>query len=219
MIRIAGAYRLPLMAITLIIVLAIGLPKLVPCFDALLAFLSSDRLHPLWVILAFLVLPLLFFPITALLVLVGIRFDAVAGVLLMWALIPAHLTVSYGLVRTLLYDAVKRLAEKRDFRIFSLPGDRQLEFGLVFMAVPGLPYAVKNCLLPLTGISFRRYLAIGWLVQGLMGIPFIVLGDAAARWSVHLFLVYALLLVSANFLMRHFRKRYARMVSSTQKEQ
>lgn len=218
MIRISGAYRIPLTAIVLIIVLAIGLPKLIPYFDALLAYLHSDRLHPLWVILAFLVLPLLFCPITALLVLVGIRFDAVAGVLVMLALMPAHLMVSYGLVRTLLYDAVKRAAEKRDFRIFSLPGDRQLEFGLVFMALPGLPYTVKNCLLPLTGISFGRYLAIGWLVQGLMGIPFVVLGDAVARWSVHLFLVYVLLLVSAYLLTRHFRKRYARMVSSTPKE-
>jgi hypothetical protein len=60
------------------------------------------------------------------------------------------------------------------------------------MAIPGLSYAMKNYLLPLSGVSFRVHIGVGFLTQGALGIPFIVAGHAAAGKSF--FLLAALLL-------------------------
>lgn len=179
-----------------------------------LALLKSDRTHPSIVIASFLVLPTLFFPISALLVLVGIRFGALWGSLIMLVLIPAHLLFSFFLVRRLFRTQLEWLARKKDYRILNIPKARRRQFGFLFMAVPGLPYTVKNYLLPISGISFKDYFWIGWLVQGVMGIPFVVLGDAAARWSIQIFAAFAVLFVIAYVGSRKIQKRYERVVRS-----
>lgn len=182
--------------------------------QAALALLSSDRTHPAVVVVSFLILPTLFFPISTLLVLVGIRFGALWGSLIALMLIPAHLLTAFFLVRRFLHRRLDRLARKKNYPIFKIPQERCREFGLLFMAVPGLPYTVKNYLLPVSGISFWDYFWIGWLVQGLMGIPFVVLGDAASRWSVHIFVVFAILFVIAFFISRKLKQRYDRLIES-----
>lgn len=182
--------------------------------QALLSYIQSDRAHPAVIVLAFLVLPMLFFPVTALLVLIGIRFDVIPGLVIVFLLIPVHLLIAFSVVRSVLYEHVKKFARKKGYPILNVPGDRYLEFGLVFMAVPGLPYAVKNYLLPVSGIPFREYFLISWLVNGMLGIPFVVLGDAASRWSIPLFFFFLLLLIVAYFISRKIRKRYDRMLQT-----
>lgn len=177
-----------------------------------LSLLKSDRTHPFIVITAFLVLPAIFFPISALLVLVGVRFGALWGSLIMFSLIPAHLLFSFFLVRRLFRSQLEWLARKKDYGILNVPEDRYVQFGFLFMAVPGLPYTVKNYLLPVSGISFRDYFWIGWLVQGVMGIPFVVLGDAAAQWSIQILAVFMVLFIVAYFISKKLQKKYERVV-------
>ncbi|MBR9986795.1 MAG: VTT domain-containing protein [Desulfosarcina sp.] len=158
---------------------------------------------------------MMFFPITALLVLVGIRFDAVAGILIMFMVMPAHLLFSFFVVRTLFRSQLERFARKKKYAIFNIPADRQLGFAFVFMAVPGLPYAVKNYLLPISNIPFREYFLISWLVNSVMGIPFVMLGHAASKWNIQMILILIVLLGAAYFIAQQVRKRYAQMVQST----
>ena len=181
---------------------------------AALALLSSDRTHPAIVVGSFLVLPALFFPISTLLVLVGVRFGALWGSLISLVLMPAHLLVAFFLVRHFFYARIERLARRKNSPIFNIPAERYREFGLLFMAVPGLPYTVKNYLLPVSGISFRDYFWIGWVIQGLMGIPFVVLGNAASQWSVGILALFAILFVIVFFISRKLKQRYERLVQS-----
>ncbi len=179
-----------------------------------LALLSSDRTHPAIVVGSFLILPAIFFPISTLLVLVGVRFGALWGSLIALMLIPGHLLLAFFMVRRFLHRRLDRLVRKKNYPIFNVAPERCREFGLLFMAVPGLPYTVKNYLLPVSGISFWDYFWIGWLVQGLMGIPFVVLGDAASKWSIHIFVVFAILFVIVFFISRKLKQRYDRLVES-----
>ena len=180
----------------------------------LVRFLENDRAHPLLVILAFLILPLFFFPVSALLILLGLRFDMLSGILIMFILMPVHLAVSFFAARSVLGRHAEKLARNKHYQRFQVPQDRLLEFGFIFMAIPGMPYSVKNYLLPLSGIRFREYFFISWLVQGVMGIPFVVLGEAASQWSYHLLTGFLVLFVVFFVIGRKLRKRYDTLVQS-----
>lgn len=214
MLEILRQYRFLLLPALTIVAVGAGLAGYQEEIQDALALLSSERTHPAIVVGAFLVLPAIFFPISTLLVLVGVRFGALWGSLITLALIPSHLVLAFFLVRRFFQARLARLARRKNYPIFNIPDERCREFGLLFMAVPGLPYTVKNYLLPVSGISFRDYFWIGWIVQGLMGIPFVVLGDAASRWSVQIFALFALLFVIVFFISRKLKQRYERLVAS-----
>lgn len=185
---------------------------------ALLLFLKSGRAHPVLVISAFLVLPMLFFPISMLLVLLGLYFDLPIALAIMFASMPVHLSVAFVVVTFIFRNTAERLAHIRHRRILQIPESRLVQFGFLFMALPGLPYTVKNYLLPLSGIQFRSYLFIGWLVQGIMAVPFLMLGDAVAQWRVQMFAAFFLLFILFFFITRKVQKRYERLIESGGKE-
>ena len=176
---------------------------------ALADVMKSDQTPPLLVVLSFLVLPVVFFPITILLVVVGIRFEMGWGLLIMMLAMPFHLLFSYWVTHSFLRKRIERFARQRNEFVLNVPKHRQVTFGLMFMAVPGLPYAVKNYLLPLSGMDLKKYLLISWAVQGAMGIPFVILGDAASRFSIPLFIGFALLFIVAFMISRKIKRRLA----------
>lgn len=180
--------------------------------------ISSENSHPALLFGAFLVLPAIGFPISPFLILIGLRFGSVAGIILMFCAMAAHLTAAYWITRRFFQNRFETLARNKNIHIPELPEKRRLIFGFVFMAVPGLSYTLKNHLLPLSGISFFPYFLCGWLIQGAMGAPFIVLGHAATRWSVPLFAgLFALFLVT--FIFRKWvRKKYNRFLNMIVKE-
>lgn len=207
-------YRSLILAAGLMLAVGTGFLFFREDIQPLLSLLKSDRTHPAVLIGCFLVLPMVFFPISALLVLIGIRFDALGGLLIMFALMPVHLFLSFYAIRSMFRDRIERFARQKNTGIFKIPPARHVEFAFLFMAVPGLPYTVKNYLLPVSGISFRKYLLISWLVQGVMGTPFVVLGDAASKWNLYLFLIMLVLFIVVYFITKMARKRYDRMVGS-----
>ncbi|MCF8068405.1 MAG: VTT domain-containing protein [Desulfobacterales bacterium] len=207
-------YRTLLLPVTLIIALGAAIIFFHEDIQSGLLLLKSDRTHPAVIIFSFLVLPAIFFPVSVLLVLIGLRFGVIWGIVIMFLLIPAHLFFSYFLIRRVFHDRLEWLARKKNFGILNIPKGRHIKFGILFMVVPGLPYTIKNYLLPLSGISFRHYFWISWLTQGVMGIPFIVLGEAASIWNIY-FVFIAILLFFAGYLInRQIRKRYGHMVES-----
>jgi uncharacterized membrane protein YdjX (TVP38/TMEM64 family) len=82
-----------------------------------------------------------------------------------------------------------------------LPENRRLGFGFLFMAIPGLSDALKNFLLPLSGIRFFPYMVCAWLIQSIMGIPFVIMGRAVVQWDMKLLAVAGSILL-AIFLFR-----------------
>jgi uncharacterized membrane protein YdjX (TVP38/TMEM64 family) len=191
--------------------LAVGLLVFDEPVRRLLIYINSGRSPAAVPVFALLVLPMVLFPVTPLLILIGLRFDSGLGTLIMFLVMPIHLSLSFMFTRRWLRRRMQAFARKIGYRHVTLPRNRHFEFSLLFMAVPGLPYAVKNYLLPVSNISFRTYLATGWLAQGVMGIPFVVLGDAAAAWSAPLFIAFVLLLLITAAIARLVRKRLDRM--------
>ena len=152
-------------------------------------------------LLPYAVLPAVGFPVTPFLVLLGLRFGTVWGVVIMLAVTPLHLAVSFWFTRAVASRWIQNLAEKIGVSIPRMPENRHLGYGFLFMVIPGLSYALKNYLLPLSGIRFFPYMVCAWLIQGIMGIPFVIMGKAVVQWDVKL-LAVAGGIILAVFLFR-----------------
>jgi uncharacterized membrane protein YdjX (TVP38/TMEM64 family) len=189
-----------------------------PDFRELFRYIKSPGIHPAALLFAFFILPVFGFPISVLLVLLGLRFGTVGGIAAMFLIIPLHLAVSFFLARSVFGELIKKLAGEKRVQKLQVPEHRHLEFSFVFMAVPGLSYAMKNYLLPLSGVRFRYYFFIGWLVQGLMGIPFVILGKVPTDWDPGLIFVAVLIFVLIYVVMKWGQKRYRNMVKASKKK-
>ena len=137
--------------------------------------LIQEKTHPALLLVTFLVLPVVGFPISVFLILLGIRFGPGYGLLIMWTGMGTHLLITFILSRSYIRPWLFLLADKWAFTVPRLPENRQILVSLLFMAVPGLPYTLKNYLLALAGVPFVTYFTVSWIANGLMGTPFVVL--------------------------------------------
>jgi uncharacterized membrane protein YdjX (TVP38/TMEM64 family) len=163
--------------------------------DAFWTYISQSQVHPALILLPYAVLPIAGVPIIPFLVLLGLRFGSAWGIVIMLAAMPIHLTVSFWFTRTVAGPWIKTLAEKVGATIPELPEKRQFGYGCLFMGIPGLSYALKNYLLPLSGIRFFPYLLCGWLIQGVMGVPFVIMGKALIQWDMKLMAVVGVIVL------------------------
>ncbi|MGB5987517.1 MAG: hypothetical protein WBG37_19585, partial [Desulfobacterales bacterium] len=156
----------------------------------LLGAVVNEATSPALFILLYALLPMLGFPISLFLVLLGVKFGSANGVLIMFAVLPLHLLAAYGVVHTWLRELLLRLLKKRDLELPRIPKQHAASFSFLFMAVPGLSYSLKNYILPLAGVPARHFFLSGFLAQGFMGIPFVVARNAAAGKSAYLLAAY-----------------------------
>ena len=178
--------------------------------DEIAAFLNyavSEETHPVLFLLMFALLPLVGFPISAFLVLIGAKFGAWAGVLIMAAGMPIHLMVAFFVAHSFLRTLVQRYLEKIDYRLPEVPKNRIFSFSFIFMAVPGLSYTLKNYVLALSGVPFKYFFLSGYLIQAAMGIPFVIAGEALAGKSLLLLAAVLAVLLVIYFIVYKIRKR------------
>ena len=71
----------------------------------------------------------------------------------------------------------------------------------LFLPLVGFP-VTRFLVLPLSGIRFFPYLMCGWLIQGIMGVPFVIMGKALIHWDMKLLAVVGMI-VLVIFLFRH----------------
>lgn len=194
----------------LAIIIAIGLYLFLSSenpADLLSSYLKDDINIYLFSLLMIL-LPLIGAPISIFLVLVGIKFGIVMGILLTGVIMLFHLLATYYMVHSFLRLRVVRVLQKFDMKIPQLPQKGKKRLGFVFMIFPGIPYTMKNYLFALTEMPFIPYMLISWTAQFSLCIPFIVLGKGVIGMDpVILFAAIGILLLSIvgqNFI----RKRY-----------
>lgn len=166
----------------------------------------NRKTHPALLLSLYLVLPVFGFPISPFLILFGIKFGALLGNALVFAGLPLHLLGTYCLAQSVLGPWIQRLAEKHGFTVPQVPPHSSIWFSSMFMFFPGLPYFVKNYMLSLSGVPFFVYFLVGWSVNGIMGIPVVILGDAAGDWNL-LILGIAVLVFMAIALARIWIKK------------
>ncbi len=185
----------------------------------LLTLLTEKLDHPLLLVISFLILPVLGFPVTPLIILLGVQFDSFTGVLIMLMIMPVHLTVSFWITKRFLNTRADAFCRKTGYQIFQVPENQYMQFAFLFMAIPGVPYAIKNLMIPLFGLPFLYCVGIGWMVQGTVAIPFVVLGNTASQLGIYLF-PGAIVLVGVSWLFsKKIKKGYDDIVKASIKKE
>jgi uncharacterized membrane protein YdjX (TVP38/TMEM64 family) len=182
--------------------------------DAFWTYISGSQVHPAAVVLPYAILPAVGFPVVPFLVLLGLRFGSVWGLVIMLAVMPLHLAFSFWFTRSVAGRWIQTLAQKFNISIPHVPENRRLGFGFFFMVIPGLSYALKNYLLPLSGIRFFPYMVSAWLIQGIMGIPFVIMGRAVVQWDIKLLAVAGCILLAIFLFRRKILDIYRHIMKS-----
>jgi uncharacterized membrane protein YdjX (TVP38/TMEM64 family) len=178
----------------------------------IIGVIDSD-ISPLLFILLMILLPLVGFPISVFLVVAGIKFDIPATVALWLVILPIHTQISYTAAKNLRPFLVRLLKNSMGYTIPSIPPHREAEFSFLFLAIPGLPYAVKNYLLPLAGAPFRYCVIMNCIVQGALGLPFIILGKSGAEKNSPLFYSALLSIVVLFIMLRWLKRKYGNRIT------
>lgn len=176
-------------------------------FAKLLAFINSD-LSPLLFIALMAFLPMIGFPISVFLIIAGIKFGIFQAIALWLIILPLHALTGYA-AATFLRPLLKKLLNNTlGYEIPAIPAKHEAMFSFLFLAIPGIPYAAKNYLLPLAGVSIYYCILLNCLVQSILGLPFIILGKSGAEMDPNLLYIAIATFTLLFLLIRWLKKRY-----------
>jgi uncharacterized membrane protein YdjX (TVP38/TMEM64 family) len=168
----------------------------------------ESGINPVVFLLLMAILPIVGAPISFFLVLVGMKFGTIEGILLSAFIMLFHMVATYFLVRTFLGKWIFGLLGS--MKVTLPKGDHNKWHAFIFMLIPGLPYVAKNYLLALTGMPLTPYLITNWTAQFGLCIPLIILGSAVMEMDLSI-LGIAFTLLLAGYLLQHYvRKKYGK---------
>lgn len=175
--------------------------------EAILAYGMS--LSPALVIAAFFLLPLVGFPVSVLLVLLGLRFGIGWGMFIVAVGMLFHHLVVYGVARSWLRERMKRRLAAFGHRIPPIQERHRLWFTALFASIHGPPYTAKLYLLALTDLPFRYYCGIGLPIY--IGFSLLPVGAGTAVMDLDAMTLSAIVLatVALLFFARWLKQRYA----------
>jgi len=142
------------------------------------------------------------------LLLIGIKFGAVNGLFLLEVIMPAHILIAYLLAIGVRHPIERYLVNLKNYQIPEIPEDKAFLFSFFTLTFPVFPYSVKLYLLPLAGVKFRYCFWLNWAIQGIMCIPFVLLGRSAADLNAVMFGVTVLVIIAMFIFLRWAQKRY-----------
>jgi uncharacterized membrane protein YdjX (TVP38/TMEM64 family) len=166
--------------------------------------LDQDR-HPGLFIALMILLPMLGFPISPFLIMVAIKFGPFGATAVTALIFALHLVAAYLLAHSVLRPQISKLLSKVKYSLPEIQQRRRLPFSLIFMALPGLPYTVKNYILATLNIPFRIYFPVGLGCNLLLALPFIGLGHTAIQ-NPKLVIVF-LVVLAAGYVAAVWLKR------------
>ena len=153
-------------------------------------------------------LPLMGVPLSFFLLLLGIKFGALSGLLLLEAIIPVQILIAYMLAIGVRHPIANFLVKRKNYQIPEVPEGKVFLFSFLTLTFPVFPYSVKLYLLPLAGVKFRYCFWLNWAIQGVMCIPFVMLGRSAADLNATMFGVTVLVIMAMFIFLRWAKKQY-----------
>ncbi len=168
----------------------------------------QNNVNPFVFLLLMLVLPIIGAPLSLFVLLIGIKFGILGGLVLTGLLMGLHMICTYYVVHSFLRGWIIKLLKR--LKLPSYPSKRTLNTWhlVIFMLIPGLPYTIKNNLLALSGIEFKRYLLINWTTQYPLSIPLVLAGAAVIEMNPLTISVVLMLLILVVFLQQYARRKF-----------
>jgi uncharacterized membrane protein YdjX (TVP38/TMEM64 family) len=175
---------------------------------------AIDQWNPVAVLPLMAVLPVFGFPIVAVYLVAGARFGPVLGGVVVTAVTAVHLLASFALANSFLRRAVERFVARRHVHLPEIPPDEHAAVALIAVLVPGIPYVVRNYLLPLAGVRLRVYFWVCLPIYVARSYVTILLGDLSGdpnRTRLLVLLgVEAIKVVVCGFVIWRLRQHHRR---------
>lgn len=165
--------------------------------ESILAYGMS--LPPALLIAAFFVLPLVGFPVSVLLVVIGLRFGIVWGMVIVTVGMFFHLLVVHGIARSGMREKMRRRIAAFGYEIPPIKENHRLWFTTLFASIHGPPYAAKLYLLALTDLPFRYHCGIALPVY--IGFSLLPVSAGKAVMNLNPISVSALVLAALALLV------------------
>jgi len=153
-------------------------------------------------------LPLAGVPLSLFLLFLGAKFGVLTGLLLLEVILPINMIAAYVLTHAVRKPIVGYLVNRKNYQIPVVPEHNALMFSFFFLTFPVFPYAVKLYLLPLAGVKFRYCFWLNWAVQGILCIPFVLLGKSAMDLNAEMFGVTLVIFIIFFVFLRWAKKQY-----------
>jgi len=171
--------------------------------EAIVAF--AENLSLPWFLAAFLLLPLIGFPITPLLVVTGIRFGFAGGMAVATGVMFFHNIVAFRLTHGWFRERLRNRLARSGYAIPAIDPKHQAWFTAVFASIHGPPYAAKLYLLALTDIPFRIYLWVGASIYAFFCVIPVGAGsavDTLKPWVIYALVGMSIAMLAAGFLIK-----------------
>ncbi len=168
--------------------------------------------HPWALLLALATLPGIGFPISPLLILVGItiapRYGMLIACLLGVAAQSICITWTYLLAAGPLREVIAAFIRRRR-ELPNLTEANMWRLGLILRITPGIPYAFQNLALGVLGMRLKPYLLISLPITSGWAIGFIVTGGALFEGRAGLAIAGGLVLIALILATRIYTQRKA----------
>lgn len=164
-----------------------------------------------WFLLAFLVLPLVGFPMSLLLLVAGVRFGFGGGMLVAGVGILIHHWIAYRIANGWMREKISKVLARWDYEVPEVKSSHQRWFTIGFAALHGPPYWAKIYLLAVTNIPFSTYFWFGAPVYILFCAIPVSAGNAATSASMTWVYVLAGISVATIVLVWWIRRRTERL--------
>lgn len=171
----------------------------------------GEALPAVWLVVAFAVLPMLGFPVSILLVLLGVRFGLGHGMAVCAAGIAFHHLAAFFSVHGALRQRIRGKIRTWGHQVPEIGARNPAWFTFWFAAIHGPPYTLKIYLLALTDIPFRIYFWVGAPVY--LGFSVIAIAAGAAittfdpTWFYILITLIAFAAIGTSLVRSRMKKR------------
>jgi len=183
-------------------------------------FAWVNTLNPWYLIGAFAFLPAVGAPISPFYFAAG-AFDLKLMLPAMLGALLVNMTLSYWVSIGILRPLVERLLRRFGHEIPQARSDERLML-TVAIRLCGLPYLFQNWVLALGGVPFRTFITVSMLIQGLIAIAVICLGESIIHGRVAGIIFASLFVVGIMLclkLLRHHMNKKALLREETATEE
>ncbi|MBZ2167989.1 hypothetical protein [Marinobacter sp. F4216] len=160
-------------------------------------FLLKPNAATEWYLVALIFLPLLGVPLSMFCIMAGVKFGFTWGMAVIGAAMFGQMLICYAAMHSYIKPVVKRFLDQRGYNTPRLGKSSQVNWAVALVAVPVLPYMVKNVLLASGTLPLRTYMLINWPLQMLQAVPYVMFSgavksqNATLMWvAIGIFLVF-----------------------------
>ncbi|AWT58881.1 MAG: hypothetical protein DF168_00053 [Candidatus Moanabacter tarae] len=158
---------------------------------------------------AFVILPLLGFPVFPFYLIAAELYGRVPSILLVGASLMVHLVIAFWIASRLFRGLISKLISRSRYHLPRIPSSEHVKLTVVLRITPGIPFFLQNYLLGLGGIAFRVFFFVSWPIQFLWGIAFILLGESAFEGNLSIGLMSVCFIIALLIVTKIVRERLA----------